>query len=929
MITIHRDIASVEQVVCSIADDKAELKEELMGQHEVTIEVTVDTPLPVAVGDYVRIGEVIYTLNRPAECDKCSEVEYRYTLTFEHPQYTLLDKVYTYLLTGESVFSLTGTLSDFAELVASNINTIHHGWTVGACPDTERKNLSFESESCGDIPARIAKEFNMEYHIGDHTLSFYDRYEHPTSLVFEQGRGKGLYKLTQKNVDTDNTVTRAILYGGTKNLPQGYRSGSKYLRWSDASGHCYIEDTSEYSKIVERAVYFDDVYPKFEGSVEGVSGDNYTEIVCSMIDFDINNYLVPGTPAKINFLTGDLTGLSFELYYNHSTHKVSLVRQDSDPPISDDQGNIIQIPYASRKSSVGDRFNFTDIYMPAEYITAAEQALHDNGVEWLSRYKQLRVSYDIDVDHRLLRRRGESLSVGDIVQVKDAYLEIDRLLRVISTERNIHTGKVSCTVSNYLRYSREKDIETRISNVRSKIDASSEASTLEVSATKSWASRMFARMFGGNRFIGNQAVEGDVEVTGGVKAASSSVDGEASSKSLKANSAAITTLTSSSIETTVLKVLEQIIAKDARFSGKVSTPEFLSGLLGYGWCVDASGNAEMESLKLRTSLEVPTLIYNKVQVIGGEMWVTEGGEIASVERIGNTNQYTVTLKLQEGEVNPFAEGDILRGIYHKATGFTIIISRVDTVSESGAMIVTPRTVGVPPCRFMTIARQGSFTNPARQRSIMISSKEGRIQFLSGVNTWDLKAANTKMILGDTSGFIHPDFGDVSGYNAVIDNILMRGRIYQRSSDGETEQPVPVYKGEWVAGTYYYYDEVTLDGCRWMCVVESTSTRPAVDAPDWIKTVDKGEDAYSCVITSDAPMMAINGKVDLTLTCHVYRGETEVTSTIPANHYSWVRKSLNADTDAVWSELHESIGNVLHVTGDDVVRSALFECIVID
>lgn len=72
---------------------------------------------------------------------------------------------------------------------------------------TERKNLSFDNTTCRDVLNRLADEFGVEYVVRDRTIAFYERVENATSLVFEQGRGKGLYTLQRQNVDTDNTVT--------------------------------------------------------------------------------------------------------------------------------------------------------------------------------------------------------------------------------------------------------------------------------------------------------------------------------------------------------------------------------------------------------------------------------------------------------------------------------------------------------------------------------------------------------------------------------------------------------------------------------------------------------------------------------------------------------------------------------------------------
>ncbi|MFR4026962.1 MAG: hypothetical protein ACLTZY_16200 [Alistipes indistinctus] len=227
-----------------------------------------------------------------------------------------------------------------------------------------------------------------------------------------------------------------------------------------------------------------------------------------------------------------------------------------------------------------------------------------------------------------------------------------------------------------------------------------------------------------------------------------------------------------------------------------------------------------------------------MQVVGDELWVTAGGVISDVQA-ADSGRYTITLKLEEGQINPFAADDILRGIYHVSTGFSTIQMRVDSVAEDGTMTVTPRTPDLVPQKFMNIAKTGNFTNAARQRSILISSKQGRIQFMADVNDWEIAPSMVRMILGDTSGFVHPSFGDTSGYNAFLENILMTGRIFQKSADGTTTKPVAVNKGEWEAGTYYYYDEVTHKGSLWLCTAESTSEEPSASSIDWVEEVASG------------------------------------------------------------------------------------------
>ena len=258
MINIYRQVDGVETPICSVSDESATIGQALMGKDELIVDLTVDNILPVLVNDYIYFDGDLYRLNREPEFSKKSDVEYEYKLVFEGYIYELLDKLYVYTLTNQSKFYLTGTLRDFLELLLENINELHPGWTLGYIVETERKNILFESLSCREVLNHLASEFGMEYYLSKRELNFTERIGFMTDLVFEQGKGKGLYTIEQNNIDSGNTVTRAFLYGGTKNLPPArpateteparppYRNGEERLRIEEH----YVEDTSEYDKIV-------------------------------------------------------------------------------------------------------------------------------------------------------------------------------------------------------------------------------------------------------------------------------------------------------------------------------------------------------------------------------------------------------------------------------------------------------------------------------------------------------------------------------------------------------------------------------------------------------------------------------------------------------------------------------------------------------
>ena len=82
-----------------------------------------------------------------------------------------------------------------------------------------------------------------------------------------------------------------------------------------------------------------------------------------------------------------------------------------------------------------------------------------------------------------------------------------------------------------------------------------------------------------------------------------------------------------------------------------------------------------------------------------------------------------------------------------------------------------------------------------------------------------------MQLGDLSNL--KLFGiDMTGHSAYLRNIYMTGTIKQLSNDGVTEVPVPAFKGAWVSGAYWYYDEVIHNGSTWICIADKTVQEPS-------------------------------------------------------------------------------------------------------
>lgn len=280
-------------------------------------------------------------------------------------------------------------------------------------------------------------------------------------------------------------------------------------------------------------------------------------------------------------------------------------------------------------------------------------------------------------------------------------------------------------------------------------------------------------------------------------------------------------------------VIQKIIAEYATFSKEISSEEYVQNLLG--WLITPAGDIDAKSLRLRDFLEVPELRDNRVSVITGEEWNAPGGGI--IESVDEENSI-VYLKLEPGEIAAIEVDDICKANFNNDTGFQTTYFRITEKLDNGSFKYVLRSgYTYHPQKAMHFVCYGNFTNAERQNSSY--STQNYIRFLKGVNNWEITKDMIAMQLGDLSNL--KLFGiDMTGYSAYLNRIYMTGTIKQISNDGVTEVPVPAFKGEWKAGTYWYYDEVTHNGSTWICIESTTTQEPSDSSTDWLKVISKGE-----------------------------------------------------------------------------------------
>lgn len=879
MIEILRKIGNTEEVVCSVASNNASLKTAVMGINELVIDVTVDTVLDIEIGDYVKVDDIEYTLNRDVEFELKSKVECAYSIVFEHPIYKLLDKLYQDKITQKTSFTLTGRLIDFVELIVWCMNKtednplgVDTGWSVGYVLETNYRTISFNSAYCRDVLTTLANEYGVEYYLNNKEINYVSHIENETGLVFTQGAGEGLYTVAQKNVDKENAITRIYPLGGTNNVPNKHANLDGRLVLPEI----YLENLSEYSRIVERCVVFENIEPSFIGQVTSVSGDYNRVVQCPEIDFNINEVAV-GDDARINFLSGDLMGKSFEFKWDNENKEITLIRQEDSLSLPDEEGNRPLIPNDLKKAQLKDEFNFTGLIMPEEYVLVALEDLRKTANEWLGYYSRRRLKFELNVNYRYLRGRKE-LKPGDLITVKILSHGIDKLIRITQVEKNLHTGELTCTVSNYLDEKWEKKIEGQIGSIQQQIT-------------------------GG--YLGGKTV--DIIEKNDIRTPKDSNVFSSLRTWKEISERALSRLVPDTSEELITFIKGLISQGLVTAGGGIQLGKsFAGGITGHGGLFTAGGHGELRSLRVNEWFETSEFRYNYVDVTTGEKWSAPGGGIIEsvvmdTDPEGNElNTGVVTLKLEAGQIGAVAFDDLAMGMYHfesgnatedyddgkgnrRFSGFTTVFFRITEIIESGlnskfrfelrsASDNYPNPV--PPTAMMHFVCFGNVSNKSRQSSMYQTRTYTR--YLKNVDWWEFSFGNIAMQFGDLSNL--SVFGaDMTGYSAYVDSLYFTGKIEQLEK-----------------------------------IVEDTL----------------GDGDLRMEITSSDGNFIVDNKIDTTLTAKVLRYFNNVTSDV--TKWEWTRESgtslADIASDAIWNDKNSSARESVHITEGDVpTDSVKFIC----
>lgn len=436
---------------------KATQKAALLSDDVVTISVSSAVPLPVDIGDRIKVYGRTYKANQLPEPGKNGLRRYEYDITFEGLQYDLIDAQYKLPpeAYGDTYYS---DLYGHLRVLVWNANRVQpNKWRLGNCPaegTTDYKNLTTSSRNCLQVLQDICSEWNVEFEItpGDsfNTINIKEKAGVTHAFTLRYGRGKGLYSLKRTNVNNAGITTRLFVYGGQDNLGQNYGHTRLCLPHTDRLTS-FLEDAkaiAQYGVKENEKTY--DIKPERIGEVTAIGADEITFSDTTAGDnamFDLNAkkadgstaYLLDGVAAKVTFQTGQLAGYEFDVHsYDHATRTFILNR------FTDENGMVF--PSATSEAfqiAKGDKYIITEIQLPQSYIDAAENKLAEAAKKDFPAMTQPQVSYKLTLSEEFLIKtfgrevETEIFHVGDYINVEDEELGIKKAVRIVRIERNL------------------------------------------------------------------------------------------------------------------------------------------------------------------------------------------------------------------------------------------------------------------------------------------------------------------------------------------------------------------------------------------------------------------------------------------------------------------------------------------------------------
>ena len=401
----------------------------------------------------------------------------------------------------------------------------------------------------------------------------------------------------------------------------------------------------------------------------------------------------------------------------------------------------------------------------------------------------------------------------------------------------------------------------------------------------------------------------------------------------------------------------------AHFGGEAQFGTFVRSLYaGSGAGIDNLGNAEFESVRVRTYFEAVELIINRLSAIEGDQLLTEGDTIDRVVDLGDDCYGLYLHPKWEGYFTAISAGSVLKGIINNLGAMALGMTtgsqnaqlytswlRVNSVNPSLNYIEvtmypdnqTPAGQNFPPCELMKIARWGHQTDTTRQTCLYLSSTEGRIVKYVNVTKPIIDRTNYGATFGTLPDFVRlltDSEGNPLPVRPGLDYMYIPGVITQDIIRIDWQgDPICEYvdRGEWSPYETYYFkaqnpdtgiyeiSDVWYAGCKYRCCVNNTTYAPGWNVTDW--AMIEGNPEFT-VEFNETETLFDPDRFDLTLYIIAKIYNQDVTNDILVTDVIWTRYSEDQNgiervaSDNAWAIRRTAqgpIGKSIHLTVEDL------------
>lgn len=417
-------------------DDNSYRNRRIMGDHNLTLHISLAEHIEIPVGAYCIFEGERYTLERPENLKMKHSRHFEYTVLFESPEAKAKIWKFRNTVDGRLKFSLTAKPKEHLQMFVDNMNRRDEGWTVGECIEGVEVLIPYDHIYCYEALSLMASELKTEFFFNGKEVSLCKvQFNKDNPLALSYGRGNG-FKSGVARQNGGDTPPVEILYvqGGTDNIDaskygnaelllpcnqsigydgefflgqDGFNADNARYYIVDAEGLSIRRADKELSSLTEDSLDCSEIYPKRVGEVSSVivvdEATNFYDFVDATIPAELNfeECLIEGESMTVIFQSGMLAGREFEVKYYHEAVDGKAARRFEIVPQEIDGQTMPNAIFAPRD---GDTYAIFKCTLPDAYIrndsdrSGASWDMFREGVRYLYEHEELQFTFTGELD---------------------------------------------------------------------------------------------------------------------------------------------------------------------------------------------------------------------------------------------------------------------------------------------------------------------------------------------------------------------------------------------------------------------------------------------------------------------------------------------------------------------------------------------------